>query len=62
MAKLDGVTRQPTLQPGETAIGGVDAVVAEAGMGALEQLWTSEDQLPTLDELRTPQRWLARVA
>jgi coenzyme F420 biosynthesis associated uncharacterized protein len=39
-----------------------DAVVAIAGMEALEQIWASEDRLPTLAELRAPKRWLARVA
>jgi coenzyme F420 biosynthesis associated uncharacterized protein len=39
-----------------------DAVVAIAGMEALEQIWAAEDQLPTLAELRAPKRWLARVA
>jgi coenzyme F420 biosynthesis associated uncharacterized protein len=39
-----------------------DEVVATAGMDVLSDLWTSEDRLPTLDELRTPKKWLARVA
>jgi coenzyme F420 biosynthesis associated uncharacterized protein len=39
-----------------------DEVVAVAGMDALEQVWASEDRLPTLAELRNPKRWLARVA
>jgi coenzyme F420 biosynthesis associated uncharacterized protein len=39
-----------------------DEVVTAAGMDALGELWISEDRLPTLDELRAPKQWLARVA
>jgi coenzyme F420 biosynthesis associated uncharacterized protein len=39
-----------------------DRVVAVAGMDALGELWTSEGSLPSLAELRAPEKWLARVA
>jgi coenzyme F420 biosynthesis associated uncharacterized protein len=39
-----------------------ERVVARAGPGALAGLWASPEALPTLAELRDPDRWLARVA
>jgi uncharacterized protein (DUF2342 family) len=39
-----------------------DDVVARAGVGALAQLWASEEGFPTLVELREPSLWLRRVA
>jgi coenzyme F420 biosynthesis associated uncharacterized protein len=39
-----------------------DAVVASAGISALERLWVDEDGFPTLKELREPSLWLRRVA
>jgi coenzyme F420 biosynthesis associated uncharacterized protein len=39
-----------------------DAVVERGGPGALAHLWTSEDEFPTLAELREPSLWLRRVA
>ena len=39
-----------------------EAVVAGGGSGALSRLWIGPEQLPSLDELNNPSRWLARVA
>ncbi len=39
-----------------------DAVVAEAGIGALNRAWAEPSALPTLGELETPSDWVARVA
>ncbi len=39
-----------------------DAVVDEAGAGALRAVWRSPADLPDLAELERPQRWLERVA
>jgi coenzyme F420 biosynthesis associated uncharacterized protein len=38
-----------------------DAVVAEAGMEALNRVWASPESLPTSSELDQPLDWLARV-
>jgi coenzyme F420 biosynthesis associated uncharacterized protein len=38
-----------------------DAVVAEAGLPALDAAWQSPEHLPTLDELDRPVEWLRRV-
>ena len=38
-----------------------DAVVAEAGMEALNRVWASPESLPTPPELEHPLEWLARV-
>ncbi len=38
------------------------AVERRAGFEALDRAWISPDALPTLDEIRDPERWLARVA
>ncbi|MFZ0179162.1 MAG: zinc-dependent metalloprotease [Candidatus Dormiibacterota bacterium] len=37
-------------------------VVDRAGLSALNRVWESADMMPTLDELRHPERWLARAA
>ena len=39
-----------------------DGVVAEAGPEALRTVWRSPGDLPDLDELEAPPRWLERVA
>jgi coenzyme F420 biosynthesis associated uncharacterized protein len=39
----------------------VRRVVAEAGMEGFNQVWTSPETLPDLDEIKEPARWLARV-
>ena len=36
-------------------------VEAADGPRAIERCWTSPDALPTMDEIREPRRWLARV-
>ena len=38
------------------------AVERRAGFAALDAVWTGPDALPTLDEIRDPDRWLTRVA
>jgi coenzyme F420 biosynthesis associated uncharacterized protein len=40
----------------------VEAIEREAGPRALDPVWRSADNLPTLEELQTPSAWLARVA
>lgn len=39
-----------------------DGVAAASGRDGLSALWSSPDNLPTLAELREPDRWLRRVA
>ena len=39
----------------------VDAVVAEGGIEALNRVWEGPQNLPTLEEIEAPERWLARV-
>jgi coenzyme F420 biosynthesis associated uncharacterized protein len=38
-----------------------DAVIAARGREFLNRVWTGPELLPTLDEIRTPQLWIARV-
>jgi len=38
------------------------AIERRAGFGALDAVWTGPEALPTLDEIRDPDRWLTRVA
>jgi coenzyme F420 biosynthesis associated uncharacterized protein len=38
-----------------------DAVIAQRGRDFLNRVWTGPDMLPTLDEIRSPERWIARV-
>lgn len=38
------------------------AVERQAGFEALDAVWSGPDALPTLGEIRNPDRWLARVA
>jgi coenzyme F420 biosynthesis associated uncharacterized protein len=39
----------------------VDAVLAARGKAFLARVWTGPETLPTLDEIRTPQRWIDRM-
>ncbi len=39
-----------------------ESVVATGGRDALAHLWAAPDNLPTLSELRQPERWVRRVA
>ena len=41
--------------------GFVDAVLANRDRAFLNQVWEGPERLPTLDEIRTPQRWIARL-
>jgi coenzyme F420 biosynthesis associated uncharacterized protein len=38
----------------------VDRIVKERGRDALDHLWSSQDALPSMEEIRAPERWLAR--
>ena len=38
------------------------AIERRAGFRALDAAWSSPDALPTLDEIRDPDRWLSRLA
>ena len=40
----------------------IHSVERHAGFSALDRCWQGPDSLPTLHEIRNPQRWLARVA
>ena len=39
-----------------------EAVVARGGPGVLSRLWVGPENMPSLDELKNPGRWLGRVA
>jgi coenzyme F420 biosynthesis associated uncharacterized protein len=39
----------------------IHAVERRAGFRALDRVWEGPDRLPTLDEIRNPERWLERV-
>jgi coenzyme F420 biosynthesis associated uncharacterized protein len=38
-----------------------DRVIAERGREFLNRVWTGPQQLPTLDEIRNPDQWIARI-
>ena len=38
-----------------------DAVIRERDRAFLNRVWTGPEMLPTLDEIRNPERWIARV-
>ena len=38
-----------------------DRVIAERGREFLNRVWTGPEQLPSLDEIRAPDRWIARI-
>lgn len=40
----------------------IQAVERQGGFGALDRVWEGPHRLPTLDEIRHPERWLERVA
>lgn len=40
----------------------INAVVEERGIKVANRIWDGPDYLPTLEELRNPQSWIARVA
>jgi len=40
----------------------IESVERVAGFEALDAAWAGPEHLPTLDEIRDPERWLARVA
>lgn len=40
----------------------VDAVVAQRGIDFMNKVWEKPDNLPSMDEIRNPQRWVARIA
>jgi coenzyme F420 biosynthesis associated uncharacterized protein len=39
----------------------IDAVEAQGGRDLFDRVWQGPDQLPTLAEIRAPQRWIERV-
>jgi Uncharacterized conserved protein len=39
----------------------VTVVLAERGRPFLNQVWSGPAQLPDLDEIRHPERWIARL-
>jgi coenzyme F420 biosynthesis associated uncharacterized protein len=51
-------TKLKQYEQGEQFIAYVERI---AGPGAVEVCWESADRLPSLDEIREPQRWLDRV-
>ena len=38
-----------------------DAVIAAGGMETLRRVWAGSEALPTLAEIRDPERWLSRI-
>jgi coenzyme F420 biosynthesis associated uncharacterized protein len=38
-----------------------DAVIAARGRDFLNRVWTGPEMLPSLDEIRTPEQWIARI-
>lgn len=38
-----------------------DAVIAQRDRAFLNRVWTGPEQLPSLDEIRHPDRWIARI-
>jgi coenzyme F420 biosynthesis associated uncharacterized protein len=39
----------------------VDAVIDQRGRAFMNRVWEGPDRLPTLDEIRAPQRWISRI-
>ncbi|HSO02443.1 MAG TPA: zinc-dependent metalloprotease, partial [Gaiellaceae bacterium] len=38
-----------------------DAVIAQRGREFLNRVWTGPEQLPSLEEIRAPEQWIARI-
>jgi uncharacterized protein (DUF2342 family) len=38
-----------------------DAVIASRGRQFLNRVWSGPELLPSLDEIRSPEAWIARV-
>jgi coenzyme F420 biosynthesis associated uncharacterized protein len=38
-----------------------DAVIAQRGRAFLNDVWSDAERLPTLEEIRAPERWIARI-
>jgi uncharacterized protein (DUF2342 family) len=38
-----------------------DAVIAQRDRAFLNRVWSGPETLPTLEEIRDPQRWIARI-
>ncbi|MBC8164155.1 MAG: zinc-dependent metalloprotease [Roseiflexaceae bacterium] len=39
----------------------INAVVAQRGIAFANQVWSGPEYLPTMDEIKNPERWIARV-
>lgn len=39
----------------------IDAIVAQRGVAFANRVWERPEHLPTMDEIRNPQRWIARI-
>jgi uncharacterized protein (DUF2342 family) len=39
----------------------VNAIVESHGIGFAARVWERAENLPTMDEIRNPQRWIARM-
>jgi uncharacterized protein (DUF2342 family) len=39
----------------------INAVVARRGVGFANRVWERPDNLPSMDELRNPERWISRM-
>lgn len=40
----------------------VEAIIAAGGMDTFSRVWANEESLPTIEEIREPERWMRRVA
>jgi uncharacterized protein (DUF2342 family) len=39
----------------------VDTIVARRGIGFATRVWERAEHLPTMDEIRNPELWIARM-
>jgi coenzyme F420 biosynthesis associated uncharacterized protein len=39
----------------------IDRIAAEHGSGAVDRIWANAESIPTMDEIRRPEKWSARV-